>query len=194
MSETLLRNAPGGPEVLDGAEVFVLIDNVSDALSTLPVGVSDEIANLIKAGAKEFTGEGLCCACFGLSLVLTGRIGDRSHSLLFDGGPAGYGVDHNVPRLGIPMGNIEAAVLSHGHIDHAGGLPAALRRIVAANGGQPVPVYVNRGMFVRRGDYLADGSVFPIEDIPSPQRLTEAGGRVVIAARGAAAARRHGSI
>jgi 7,8-dihydropterin-6-yl-methyl-4-(beta-D-ribofuranosyl)aminobenzene 5'-phosphate synthase len=127
------------PKELDGAEIFVLIDNVSDGMSTLPDGVSGEVANLLKAGAKEFSGDGLCCACWGLSLVLTGRIGPLTHSLLFDAGPASYAVDHNAPRLGIDMGEIETAVLSHGHIDHAGGLPAALRRITAANGGAPGP-------------------------------------------------------
>jgi 7,8-dihydropterin-6-yl-methyl-4-(beta-D-ribofuranosyl)aminobenzene 5'-phosphate synthase len=180
MDEARLRNAPEAPAVLDGAEVFVLVDNVSDAISTLPEGVDGEITNLLKAGATEFTGEGVCCACFGISLVLTCRIGETSRYLIFDGGPAGYAIDHNAPRLGIPMERIEAAVLSHGHIDHAGGLPAALRRITAANGGQPVPVYVNEGMFPRRGEYLDDGSVLPMEDVPSPERLTEAGGRVVM--------------
>jgi len=174
-----MHNEEAMPKELDGAEIFVLIDNVSDGMSTLPDGVSGEVANLLKAGAKEFSGDGLCCACWGLSLVLTGRIGPLTHSLLFDAGPASYAVDHNAPRLGIDMGEIEAAVLSHGHIDHAGGLPAALERITAANGGHPVPVHVNPGMFVHRGELLGDGSVLPLEDVPDPDALTQSGGLVV---------------
>jgi 7,8-dihydropterin-6-yl-methyl-4-(beta-D-ribofuranosyl)aminobenzene 5'-phosphate synthase len=179
MTEALLRNEPTISKELDGAETFVLVDNVSDGMSTLPHGVSGEVDNLINAGAKEFSGDGLCCACWGLSLVLTARIGALTHSLLFDAGPASYAIDHNAPRLGIDMGTIEAVVLSHGHIDHAGGLPAALKRITAADGGHPVPVHVNPGMFVHRGDRLGDGSVFPLEDIPRPEVLTESGGLVV---------------
>jgi 7,8-dihydropterin-6-yl-methyl-4-(beta-D-ribofuranosyl)aminobenzene 5'-phosphate synthase len=179
MPEVLLRNEPAMPRELDRAEIFVLVDNVSDGMSTVPEGVSGEVANLLKAGAEEFTGDGLCCACWGLSLVLTGQIGDLQHTLLFDAGPASYAVDHNAPRLGIDMGAIEAAVLSHGHIDHAGGLPAALKRITAANGGRTVPVHVNPGMFVRRGESLGDGKVLPLEDIPNPEALREAGAQVV---------------
>lgn len=88
MSEDHLVNEPGTLETLDGAEVYVLVDNVSDGMSTVPDGVSDEVTNLVKAGAKEWRGEGLCCACWGLSLVVTGRIGSRTHTILFDAGPA----------------------------------------------------------------------------------------------------------
>ncbi len=178
MCAQVLRNEPPELAALDSADVFVLIDNVSDGLSTVPDGVTNEVDNLIEAGAKEFSGEGLCCACWGISLVVTGRIGKRTRTVLFDAGPAAYAVDHNVPRLGIGMGIIEAVVLSHGHIDHAGGLPAALRQITAANGGRPVPVHVNPEMFVHRGERLDSGDVFPLEDIPTPAALEQAGGRV----------------
>jgi 7,8-dihydropterin-6-yl-methyl-4-(beta-D-ribofuranosyl)aminobenzene 5'-phosphate synthase len=179
MSADVLTNQPVLPEALDGAEVCVLIDNVSDGLSTLPDGVTDEVTNLRAAGAEAFTGDGLCIACWGLSLVVTGRVGDRQHSILFDAGPAGFAIDHNTPRLGIPMGDIEAVVLSHGHIDHAGGITAALKHISAANGGRPVPVHVNPGMFARRAEMFADGSAFPLEDIPTSEAMADAGGRVV---------------
>ena len=179
MSGDLLSNEPTTPVTLDAAEAYVLVDNVSDGISTVPDGVTSEVPNLLKAGAETWSGEGLCCACWGLSLVLTGRVGDRAHTLLFDAGPAGYAIDGNAPRLGIDMGSIEAAVLSHGHIDHAGGMLAALKHITRGNGGQPVPVHVNPGMFVHRGEYLDDGSVLPFEDVPDPAALTRAGAQVV---------------
>jgi 7,8-dihydropterin-6-yl-methyl-4-(beta-D-ribofuranosyl)aminobenzene 5'-phosphate synthase len=179
MATKLLSNEPIALEALDSADVFVLVDNVSDGMSSLPEGVTGEVPNLIKAGAEAFTGDGLCCACWGLSLVLTASVGPRSHHLLFDAGPASYAVDRNAPRLGIDMGAIESVALSHGHIDHAGGLPAALRMIYAANGGRKVPVHVNPGMFDHRGEEKRDGGVFPLEDIPTPAALSAAGGTVV---------------
>lgn len=178
MCAQLLRNEAPDLAVLDSADVLVLVDNVSDGLSSVPEGVTTELNNLFEAGAAEFTGDGLCFACFGISLIVTGRIGDRVCTVLFDGGPTGYAVEHNAPRLGIDMGAIEAVVLSHGHIDHAGGLPAAIRLITAANGGHQVPVHVNPGMFSHRGELLDSGDVYPLEDIPSVGAFERAGGHV----------------
>ncbi len=179
MAAKHLSNEPIALEALDSADVFVLIDNVSDGMSSVPEGVTGEVPNLVKAGAKAFTGDGLCCACWGLSFVLTARVGQRSHCLLFDAGPASYAVEGNAPRLGIDMGAIESAALSHGHIDHAGGFPAALKMIHAANGGRKIPIHVNPGMFVHRGEEEEGIGVFPLEDIPTPAALSAAGGIVV---------------
>ncbi len=173
-----LSNEPPELAILDGAEVSVLIDNVSDALSSVPEGVTSEFDILMEAGAQSFSGEGFCFACFGISLVLTAQIGDREHTVLFDGGPNGTAVEHNVPRLGIDMGVIEAVVLSHGHTDHAGGLPAAIGLIVAASAGRRVPVHVNPEMFSHRGERLDSGDIFPNEHIPSIEALEQAGGQV----------------
>ncbi len=172
------RNEPA-LAMLDAAEVYVLVDNVSDIASSVPVGVTDEIPILLRAGAKEFAGENLCCACWGLSLVVTGRTGDRAHTLLFDAGPETYAIERNAPRLGIDLGRVEAVVLSHGHTDHAGGLLAALEHITRKNGGRRVPVHVNPGMFEHRGEYNADRSVLPYKDVPNPAELGQAGAQVV---------------
>ncbi len=178
MGSQQLRNEPPELTVLDHAEVLVLVDNVSDALSSVPEDVTSEFDMLTEAGAECYSGDGFCFACFGISLLVTGRCGDREHTVLFDGGPTALAVEYNAPRLGIDMGMVEAVVLSHGHIDHAGGLPAAIRLISAANGGRPVSVHVNPEMFLNRGERLSDGSVFPLEDIPSVEALEGAGGDV----------------
>jgi len=95
MASKLSRDDPSSLDTLDSLEVFVLLDNVSDGMSTVPDEVTSEVPNLIKAGADTWTGDGLCCACWGWSLVLTGRVGGRSHTLLFDAGPAEYAIIHN---------------------------------------------------------------------------------------------------
>ena len=88
-SGSMLRNEPPALAVLESAEVTVLVDNVSDALSSTPDGITSEFRNLLEAGAQSFSGDGFCFACFGISLIVTGRIGDRTRTLLFDGGGEG---------------------------------------------------------------------------------------------------------
>lgn len=178
INTALLRNTAPELAALDGAEVFVLIDNVSDGLSSVPDGVTNEMDNIMEAGTECFSGDSLCFACFGISLVLTAKRGDQLHTVLFDGGPNGIAVEHNVPLLGINMGVIDAVVLSHGHTDHANGLPAAIKLIKQANGGRAIPVHVNPEMFPQRGERLDDGNIFPHANIPSVEELEQAGGQV----------------
>ena len=165
---------------VDQLDVLVLVDNVLDILSTVPDCVTSEIPNLIEAGAKELGGSCLCCGAWGLSLAITTRVGEDSRSLLFDTGPEAYAVERNAARLGFDFGKIECAVVSHGHFDHAGGMPRALELITTANGGKRVPTHVNPGMFFRRADSDSpDGSMLPLEDVPSPEVLASCGADVV---------------
>ena len=167
------------PEPVDSCEVLVLVDNVSDLLSTVPQGVTGEVANVVAAGASELAGRCLCCAQWGLSLLITLRRGETRRTVLFDAGPGAYGILRNAERLGVDFGAIDEAVFSHGHWDHVGGMTAALERIRSANGGVPVPVHVNEGMFVRRAMRLPAGEL-PMERVPTPDDLEAAGGRAVI--------------
>ena len=164
---------------VDQCEVCVLVDNVSDLLSTVPPFVTGEVANLVRAGMTEERGSCFCCAQWGLSLIVTVRVGGLTRTLLFDSGPEGYGVERNGQRLRVPFGDIEAAVFSHGHWDHVGGMETALRLITAANGGRPVPVHVNDGMFVRRAIPKPGGGLLPLGEVPSQERLAAAGGEVI---------------
>ena len=135
---------------VDRIEVQVLVDNVTDNLSTLPAGadITHEWAYLIREGlVSEISGDNTCCACHGLALVVTVRTGDDAHTVLFDGGPAGYAVKRNGERLATDFGHIDTIVLSHGHWDHAGGLLAALELIRDAGGGEgrEIPFHVHPG-------------------------------------------------
>lgn len=56
---------------VDKLEIKVIVDNVTDNLSTIPQGVTHEIAYLKQHGMQELSGECLCCGAHGLSLLLT---------------------------------------------------------------------------------------------------------------------------
>ena len=166
-------------EAVDGVDFLVLVDNCLDSLSTVPRHVTLEWPRLMRSGMKELSGEWQCCANHGLSLVITARRGDVSHTVMFDAGPENYVLERNAPRLGVDFSAVEGIVLSHGHWDHAGGLPAAVRLTVAANGGRSVPVYVHPEMFRQRALTLASGTVLPIKAIPNPPELAELGAEIV---------------
>jgi len=165
---------------VDSLEALVLVDNVTDALSTVPKGVVNETATLLKAGMTKMSGEAKCCAHHGLSLVLAASVGGQARCMLFDAGPEAYTVTRNGARLGVPFGRIEAVALSHGHWDHGGGLVEAVRLIHEANGGRRVPVHLNDGMLVTRANTLPDGGYLPYQDVPKPAELERAGADVVV--------------
>lgn len=169
-------------EPVDGLEIQVLIDNVTDSLSSGPRFVTNEWPALFKAGLRRIDGACLCCANHGLSLVITARRGKTKRTLLFDGGPAEYALEQNGRRLGIDFGGIEAVVLSHGHFDHAGGLPKAFDLIAEANGGRPVPLYLHPGMFRERAVPLGGGFQMPMKNILTPEGFAARGAAPVVTA------------
>ena len=66
----------------------------------------------------------LCMAEHGLSvLVETG-----ARTLLFDAGATGACFLHNADALKAPLDSVDTVVISHGHFDHTGGLPAFASR------------------------------------------------------------------
>jgi 7,8-dihydropterin-6-yl-methyl-4-(beta-D-ribofuranosyl)aminobenzene 5'-phosphate synthase len=153
---------------IDRLDIQVLVDNVTDSLSSTPIFVTREWAILQRRGMRRTTGGSLCCANHGLSLVITAHGQNGSRTMLFDGGPVDYAVERNGARLGINFGAIDAAMLSHGHWDHAGGIPRALALIRAANGTKDVPLYLHPGMFHERGGRQPDGGVLPMDRVPTP--------------------------
>jgi metal-dependent hydrolase (beta-lactamase superfamily II) len=54
---------------VDALDVHVLVDNVTDSLSTVPTGVTQEWGCLNAGGDLVMSGEALCCAAFGLSFA-----------------------------------------------------------------------------------------------------------------------------
>jgi len=164
---------------LDELTVHVLVDNVTDMLSSRPPHVTSEMRVLIEAGMTEMTGEALCCAQHGLSLLVTARFGSEKRSALFDAGPDPYAIERNVGRMGVDLSAVDAAVLSHGHFDHSEGLLKAAELIRAGNGGKGVPLHVHPGAFVKRAVRLPTGDLVQLQDVPSPNTLERGGIEVV---------------
>lgn len=166
---------------VDSVDIQILVDNITDSLSSVPSFVETELAGLgRRRGAAWVMGGGcLCCAAHGLSCLLTLRRGDEVHTVLFDTGPEDRTFEQNVSRLGVDLGPVEAMVLSHGHWDHAGAMLRALQLVRDRNGGREVPCYMHPDMFRSRAAKMPDGSMRLMEDVPSEAALTAQGGRVI---------------
>jgi 7,8-dihydropterin-6-yl-methyl-4-(beta-D-ribofuranosyl)aminobenzene 5'-phosphate synthase len=74
--------------------------------------------------------------------------------------------------MGINLAEIEAIILSHGHLDHAGGLV----KVAEAIDKKDLPIIVHEDMFKTRGTANPDGTVrkapsFPAEDVVLPAKF-----------------------
>lgn len=165
---------------VDRLEVLVLVDNITDSLSTNPRNVIPEWSGLITGGRmRVMAGTNICCAHHGLSLLITTHVGDAKSTLLFDAGPDGPIFARNAGILGVDFSEVGSVVLSHGHWDHAGGLVTAIESIAKARPAEGVDCYVHPGMFAQRATPRAGAGLIEHELVPNPKRLAEAGARVV---------------
>ncbi len=166
---------------VDGVEVHILVDNVTDSLSSVPAFVETEFAGLRRRRQDHWVLSGgcLCCAAHGLSCLITVRQGGEEKTLLFDTGPEDRTFEQNVSRLGVDLGRVEAIVLSHGHWDHGGAMLRALQIIRDRNGGKEVPYFAHPDMFRTRAIKRPDGSFQVMEDVPGVTALAAHGARVV---------------
>lgn len=171
-------------EAIDSAEIHILVDNVTDSLSSVPSFVETEFAGLgrRRGGGWVLSGSCLCCAAHGLSCLIKVRQKGGTRTLLFDTGPEDRTFEQNVSRLGADLSGVEAIVLSHGHWDHGGAMLRALQIIRDRNGGKNVPYYAHPDMFRTRAIKMPNGSMRPMEDVPGIEALTAHGATVVTTA------------
>ncbi len=109
----------------------------------------------------------------GYSMLIKVFRGEEVCTILFDTGMSADGVVSNAKRMGIDLGEVSYVVLSHGHYDHFGGLPA----VVNAINRKDLVVVAHEDMFRRRGTANAKGEIreyptFPeIPPLNSPKIL-----------------------
>jgi 7,8-dihydropterin-6-yl-methyl-4-(beta-D-ribofuranosyl)aminobenzene 5'-phosphate synthase len=167
----------------DRIEVLVLVDNVTDNLSSVPGYVENELPRLGRRGLRLWSGQCMCCAAHGFSCAITAWRGDTSRTLLFDTGPDSWVFERNVQRLGFDMAGVDGIVLSHGHWDHSGAMLRALEMILLANGGREIPAYMHPDMYRSRAIKSADDTMLPFADVPGAAQLARQGAQVIHATR-----------
>lgn len=105
-------------------EILTLQDNYIDLV--------EAPANAMIARALPIRDGGIApsvVAEHGFSALVTVTHGTEAHTLLFDFGYSPWGVAHNLEALGVDARTIEVLALSHGHMDHIGGLCTVAKRL-----------------------------------------------------------------
>jgi 7,8-dihydropterin-6-yl-methyl-4-(beta-D-ribofuranosyl)aminobenzene 5'-phosphate synthase len=152
----------------DKVEVTMIIDNYTDVL----LESTDTVVRAPLAAGEYIADAPL--AEHGLSILIKVFKDSEVHTLLLDAGSSSAGVLSNMKLFGIDVNDVEAIVLSHGHMDHFGALEDILRAKV-----KNCPLVLHPHVFANsRGVELPNGRriKFPVL---SEKSLAEAGADLV---------------
>ena len=186
-------SSSNGVAQLDELEILVVVDNETDTLSSVDDGVPQipEVVHLAARTPPSRVFEGhecktvfdqLCCACHGLSVLITGRRNGNEHIMLFDVGPYPDLWLDNSRRLDVDLSKIETVFLSHWHFDHSGGFPDVVAAIAEARSkvGLASPlVDLHPKRPDQRGILLPSGVMIMLPEEPTFAEIEQAGGEIV---------------
>lgn len=110
----------------------------------------------------------------GLSLLVEVENDDKCHTILLDAGLSYFAFMHNIEALNISLESIESIVLSHGHMDHIGGLLGLLEKI-----GRPIDLVSHPGAYCQRRLNLPGKGPQKILPALDKVALQEAGANIV---------------
>jgi 7,8-dihydropterin-6-yl-methyl-4-(beta-D-ribofuranosyl)aminobenzene 5'-phosphate synthase len=134
---------------VDQVEILSLSDNYNDLVT---MDSNETVTRAVPV--KDMEVKGSILAEHGFSALIKTTSGEEAHELFFDFGLSDVAVPYNVNSLGVDISGVEAAVLSHGHMDHFG----ALVPMVEAIPNKPLPFYVHPSAF-KQNRYLRVGEI-----------------------------------
>jgi 7,8-dihydropterin-6-yl-methyl-4-(beta-D-ribofuranosyl)aminobenzene 5'-phosphate synthase len=152
---------------VDRVDVTVVIDNFLDVLMAPEDGVA-------RYQARDFgTSEQLVAEHGFSALISVEREGDR-RTVLYDAGLTPHALARNLDVLEVPVGELRAIVISHGHADHHGGLEGLIRR----RGRSRLPLVIHPDAWRERRVVFPSGAEVRLPP-PSRQDLEAEGLEVV---------------
>jgi 7,8-dihydropterin-6-yl-methyl-4-(beta-D-ribofuranosyl)aminobenzene 5'-phosphate synthase len=120
----------------DRIEITSLVDNYTDWLK---IESTETTKRAIVPPGNTMLAE------HGLSLIIKVFKDGGKHTLLMDAAVSPQALINNIEALNVNLDEIEAIILSHGHIDHFGGLVALLEKLPAG-----IELYLHPEAFLER--------------------------------------------
>ncbi|MGD9367786.1 MAG: MBL fold metallo-hydrolase [Desulfobacteraceae bacterium] len=125
-------------KAIDRVEILTLQDNYIDLLA--------QDSNEVVQRAMPLKGDEIknsLLAEHGLSILITINQADAARTLLFDFGFSEHGAAFNAEALDVDLTIVEALALSHGHLDHMGGM----KKLVEKIGKSTIPLVLHPQVF-----------------------------------------------
>jgi 7,8-dihydropterin-6-yl-methyl-4-(beta-D-ribofuranosyl)aminobenzene 5'-phosphate synthase len=98
----------------------------------------------------------------GFSVLIKVKQGQKEGQVLFDAGVSRRGILYNLDALEISLSGVQAIILSHGHADHALGLPGVVDRLGTRN----MPLVLHPDAYLERKLVLPNGDEI---GLPAPK-------------------------
>ncbi len=129
---------------VDEVKITIIMDNTVDLFMT-----GNEIVHRFDSAKSPLSaddGFSTLLAEHGFSAIIQVKRGNKQATVLLDAGMSPNGILHNMGALGIKIDDIQAIVISHGHVDHTMGLPSLLEKL----GSTRVPLVFHPDAFLDR--------------------------------------------